>query len=63
MMILHLPNISKSGEIKAEKMGVACGTNVGEKNCIRSLKGKPTGIRLFGRPSCRWGNINRLGGS
>jgi hypothetical protein len=48
------PNIFKSCDIKAEKRGAACGTNVGEKKCTRNLKGKPTGIRLFGRPSCRW---------
>jgi len=44
-------------------MGAACGTNVGEKKCIMILREKPKGIRLFGRPSCRWDNINRLGGS
>jgi hypothetical protein len=60
---VHPPYILKSCDIKVEKTGAACGTNVGHKKCIRSLKGKPTGIRLFGRPSCRWDNINRLGGS
>ena len=62
-MVCTSPNIFKSCDLKAEKKVAAYGTNVGEKKCIRSLKGNPTGIRLFGRPSCRWDNINRLGGS
>jgi hypothetical protein len=59
---LYTHQIFLSHDINAEKNVAACGTNVGEKKCIRSLKRKPKGIRLFGRPSRRWDNINRPGG-
>ena len=35
----------------------------GREEMHNDFEGKPKGIRLFGRPSCRWDNINRLGGS
>jgi hypothetical protein len=53
-------SLGRSGQVKANEVGRACGTHGRGEKMYKVLVGKPEGKRLVGRPRLRWEDRIRM---